>query len=337
MLTGRGGAVLSLAWCAMSGTMLASQAGPPLGAADRARIAEVGRLAMGLRPLIWPGWERTPLAILLVTDSAEYLFGHPTPSSGFTRTGHDSVLGDLWTRTRVFPPSLLATFPAVAGLPTIVVGTAEQTRKSSAEWVLTLLHEHFHQWQYSLPDYYRRVGLLDLSGGDSTGMWMLNYPFPYDSAPVQQAAKDLAQAVSRALDAAPSTRRSAVASVIRARAALMRRLTRADNRYLEFQLWQEGVARFIEYKAASLAASLGEPSRGFKALPDYQPYEVVAKRGRRELSRELAAFDLGKHRRTSFYPIGAAMALLLEEIRSDWKQEYEAAPFAMTSLFSAKP
>jgi hypothetical protein len=112
----------------------------------------------------WPGWRRAPFALLLVTDSAEYLMGHPRPTAEFTGAAHDSVLGlDVRSRARVFAPTLLATFPAVGELPTIVVGTPERTGKSSAEWILALLHEHFHQWQYSLPDYYRRTQGLDLS------------------------------------------------------------------------------------------------------------------------------------------------------------------------------
>ena len=107
---------------------------------------------------LWPGLERTPFAILVVNDSAEYLLGHPSPTSDFGSIGLDSVLKlEISVRPRIYAPTLLATFPAVGGLPTIVVGTARHTGKSSSDWVLTLLHEHFHQWQYTLADYYRRV------------------------------------------------------------------------------------------------------------------------------------------------------------------------------------
>ena len=254
--------LMLLGLSSLTPTGLLSQS--PLSNTGRARLAEANRLVRTLAERIWPGWERTPFALLLVTDSAEYLVGHPRPTSEFTGAGYDSTLGtDIRSRPRVFAPTLLATFPAVGGLPTVVVGTAERTGKSSADWVLTLLHEHFHQWQYSLPDYYRRSEELDLSGGDSSGIWMLNYPFPYDSAPVQAAAKDLARALSRALDAAPRRRGSAIQAVLRARTALAKHLAAADTRYLEFQLWQEGVARFIEYRAAELSSRslLARPSR----------------------------------------------------------------------------
>jgi hypothetical protein len=268
-----------------------------------------------------------------VTDSAEYLLGHPSPSSDFTGPQYDSTLGmDVWSRPRVFAPALLATFPAVGGLPTIVVGTAERTGKSSVDWILTLLHEHFHQWQYSLPDYYRRSGELDLAAGDSSGMWMLNYPFPYDSGPVETAAKELARALSRALQAAPGARDAAISTVVRVRAALGAHLTAADMRYLEFQLWQEGVARFIEYRAAELASGSHRPSRAYRSLADYTSYAAVAKRNRLRLTRELEQLDLSKNRRISFYSIGAAYAMLLEHTRPGWKQVYQSMPFVLTPL-----
>ena len=309
----------------------------PLSPADRARLAEANSLVASLAGRIWPGWQRTPFALLLVADSAEYLLGHPRPTSEFSGPLFDSMLGrDVRSRPRVFPPTLLATFPAVGGLPTIVVGTAERTGKSSTGWVLTLLHEHFHQWQYSLPDYYRRAEELGLSGGDSSGMWMLNYPFPYDSAPVQAAARNLARALAQALDTAPRPRGPAIEAVIRARAALAKHLTAAETRYLEFQLWQEGVARFIEYRTAELASRWHRPGSAYKRLPDHTSYEDVAKRNRISLRRELDQLDLGKDRRISFYSLGAAYALLLDSTQPGWKQKYESTPFVLTVLLKGE-
>ena len=49
------------------------------------------------------------------------------------------------------------------------------------------MHEHFHQLQYAQPGYYQAVAALGLSHGDQTGMWILNYPFPYTSASVTKS------------------------------------------------------------------------------------------------------------------------------------------------------
>src|SRR2546426_10031760 len=74
-----------------------------------------------------------------------------------------SLEGAVSARKRVSPPALLATFPAVTGVTTIVIGEPTNTGKTSTEWVLTVLHEHFHQLEYSHPGYYAGVDSLRLS------------------------------------------------------------------------------------------------------------------------------------------------------------------------------
>jgi len=217
-------------------------------------------------------------------------------------------------------------------VPTIVVGPAERTGKSSTAWALTLMHEHFHQWQYSQPDYYSGVARLGLARGDTTGQWMLDYPFPYDSAPVQRAMGSLAAALVRALEAGPAARRSALRAVTESRDRLRRMLAPADGRYFEFQLWQEGTARFIEYAVARAAAQAPAPAAEFRQLPDYQPYSEFAEGALRELRLKLAQLDLGRQRRVAFYPIGAALTLLLDQTRADWKRVYTERPFVLPDL-----
>jgi hypothetical protein len=313
-----------------------TQTGLQLRQEDRVRVAEAWRLADQVGDQVWSGWKHTAFQVLLVGDSAEFLVGHQHPAEGFARLGYDPALGSqVWTRPRRFSPTLLATFPAVSGVPTVVIGSAEATGKASTAWVLTLLHEHFHQWQYSQPYYYAGVSRLDLAQGDTTGQWMLDYAFPYDSAPVQRAMRNLATALARSLEAQPGARVEAVKNVIDARDTLRSRLTAADYRYFEFQLWQEGVARFIEYAAARAAAGGGQPAAEFRSLPDYEPYNRATDRALRSLRRELEQLDLARQRRVAFYPVGAAMALILEKTRPDWKRVYAQRPFALAALLSA--
>jgi hypothetical protein len=301
------------------------------------RLAEARELAARLGDRVWSGWGGTPFPVLLITDSVEFLSGAQHPGPEFVRRGFDPLMGqDVWTRPRRFPPTLLATFPAVNGKPTVVIGTAERTGKSSTAWVTTLLHEHFHQWQTSRPDYYAGVAALGLAHGDTSGQWMLDYPFPYDSAPVQQAVRRLATALRRALDAPSATRRDALAAVVAARDHLRRCLGADDYRYLEFQFWQEGTARFVEY-AVLKAAAAGGSSLAFRRLPDYESYAMELHRRQAALRRELDELALGSSRRVAFYPVGAAIALLLDETRPDWKRAYAEQPFTLARLLPGAP
>jgi hypothetical protein len=273
------------------------------------------------------------MAILLVTDSLEYLVGHPRPSGEFTSLGRDRRLEqEVLVRPRWLSPTLLATFPAVGGTSTIVVGPPERTGKSSPEWVLTLLHEHFHQWQSALPDYYARASGLGLARGDTTGRWMLDYPFPYDSVPVQRAVEALAGAIGQALAHREAPDSTAAVSL---RLDRVRRMLAADDyRYLEFQLWQEGVPRYIELAAAEAAANAGRPAEEFLRQPDHEPYAALAARLRRELERSLTGLSLGRDRRVAFYALGAGLAALRERSGGQWKGRYEREPFSLSSLLS---
>ena len=288
---------------------------------ERRHLAEAFRLAEAVRATVWPGWERTSMPVLFVTDSAEFLIGHPAPSPDFSALGADPLLErEIHTRSRRFPPTLLATFPAVSARPTIVVGSAARTGKSPAEWVTTLLHEHFHQWQSSLPDYYARATGLGLARGDTAGQWMLHYPFPYDSVPVQRAVRALAGALGRALSAPAHERADLLGRLAAERDRLRDMLSPADYRYLEFQLWQEGVPRFVEIAVAQAAGR------------DAVEYRELALRMLRESRDDLEGMSLGRDRRVSFYALGAGLALLLERVRPDWRLVYERRPFALLEL-----
>ena len=304
-----------------------------LPAADRIRLAEVRRLANAIQDSVWPGWGAAPFAVLLVTDSVEYLLWHPRPSADFQSLGFDSLLAtDVLARPRSFSPTFLATFPAVGGVVTIVVGEPAKTEKSSTTWVLTLLHEHFHQLQMSRPGYFAAVDALHLSHGDLTGMWMLTYPFPYDSAAIQRSFAGLAQVLLRtALADSGAPTADALRAYGAVRRALGVELAPADLRYLDFQLWQEGVARYVEYAAARAAARGYTPSPAFAALPDFVSYSDAARGLREQLVRELRTVDLGFNKRVTFYPIGAARALLLERTTPEWKERY------FTHIFTLDP
>jgi hypothetical protein len=302
-----------------------------LPADDRIRLAEVRRLANAIQDSVWPGWGAAPFAVLLVTDSVEYLLWHPRPSANFQSLGYDSLLAtDVLARPRTFPPTFLATFPAVGGVVTIVVGEPAKTGKTSTLWVLTLLHEHFHQLQMSRPGYVAAVEGLGLSHGDQSGMWMLNYPFPYDSGSIQRYFAGLAEVLLRTAlaDSGPPTA-DALRGYGRMRRALGVELAPADLRYLDFQLWQEGVARYIEYASAGEAARSYAPSPAFAALPDFVPYGDAARALREQIVRELRTVDLGFNKRVTFYPIGAARALLLDRTTPGWKARYFTSPLTL--------
>jgi hypothetical protein len=309
---------------------------PTLPEVDRIRIAEAFRLADALGNRVWPDWDKAPFAVLLVTPEHEFLIRHPKPSDDFTLIAEDAVLKHkVWFRQRKNPTNLLATFPAVGGVPTIVVGQAENTAaKTSTRWVITLLHENFHQLQYSQPRYYAEVDALGLARGDQTGMWMLNYPFPYTTPEVKDQFAVACKALAEALQARQQADfANKLASYVEARKKLQLKLKADYYKYLPFQAWQEGIARYTEYHVAELAASDYKPSEQFQDLKDYTAFKEEAGAILSRIEKELGSVKLEKAQRTAFYALGAAEGLVLDSARPGWRKQYFEEKFSLDKHF----
>jgi hypothetical protein len=306
---------------------------------DRVRLAEAFRIGDTLGNQLWSGSNKAPFSVLLVTPDNEFLIRHPKPSTDFTLLNYDRLLkSNIYYRKRTQSPQFLATFP-VAGVPTIVIGQAENTaKKTSTPWVVTVLHEHFHQLQYSQPGYYDDVNALGLSRGDQTGMWMLNYPFPYEWHEMQELFSHLGRALADALEARPGADFAVgLSAYLKQRRELEHILSPDDYRYVSFQMWQEGIARYTEYRIAKFASTHYKPGQAFRALKDYQGFGEVAEDINSGILSELIAIKLNDSRRVTFYALGAGEALLLDRARIHWRQRYFREKFYLDKFFVLPP
>lgn len=307
---------------------------PRIPETDRIRMAEAFHMADQFRGRIWKDWDAIPFAVLLVTPETEFLIRHPRPSDDFKFLEYDSLLkSEIFYRGRVHRTDLLATFPAVSGLPTIVVGQAENTQaRRSTRWVITLLHEHFHQFQQSQRDYYASVSELGLSGADQSGMWMLNYPFPYDSSEVSLQFQFLSRRLRETLFSPNPEFIVHLNRYVELRNEFNRMLREPDYRYFSFQLWQEGIARYTEVKAVEMIAAEYEPTELFRALRDFRTFKDESRGIRFEVLSQLRSMRLKETRRSSFYSFGAAEALLLDRASPGWQEQYFSHRFYLESL-----
>jgi hypothetical protein len=305
-----------------------SQSNPEMRMEDRIRIREATNISKLYGDKIWGGMNEAPFAIILVTDSIEFLINHPSPSKDFTLLGNDSILcSQVYFRKAVFNKYFLATFPAVDGLNTIVVGTPENTGRSSSEWIVTLLHEHFHQYVYSNPGYYEAVNQLNLSGGDKSGMWMLNYPFPYTDSIIAVQYKNYAQALSRSLSAiSTDSFEVQCKAYISERERLQQLLKPSDYRYFSFQIWQEGIARYTEYKFLELLDDY-QPSKEVLALPDFVSFKLYHRALYKNQLNRITQWQLSEHQRDCFYALGFGEGLILDKLDSMWRNKYLSDKF----------
>ncbi len=296
---------------------------------DAVRIREFYRLATQIQDQIWPHWSEAPNGLLLVTQDVEFLTHFPDPPKDFK-----AVADGFYARPRQFQISFLATFPAFGPPSVIVVGQPKNTTsKTSTRWLFTLMHEHFHQFQSEQPGYYRAVDDLGLSHGDTSGMWMLNYPFPYEKAEVAQAFAGLRDLLLSAVEERDEKKFAERARQYAAeRNKFLALVSPDDRKYFSFQLWQEGVARYTEIKAAEAAAHY-QPAADYAALSDYETFSNYAARPRRDALEELKKADLAEGKRTVVYSFGAAEALLLDRMKPHWKDDYFKHPLSMDAYF----
>jgi hypothetical protein len=316
---------------------VSAQDKPSIPDVDRIRLAEAFRLSRTVGDHVWKGWSKTPFAVMLITRDYEFLMRHPQPSPDFQLLGYDTLLkSNVYFRKRKFPTRLLATAPFIQGssLPVIAVGQAENTEaKTSTPWVITLFHEHFHQLQYTQPTYQAGIAALNLARGDETGMWMLNYAFPYDKKEVQEQFSALSKLLVEAVNATGRERAAKLAAYLQARRQFRQTLNPDDYKYLSFQFWQEGIARYTEYRVAKLAAARYKPSKEFRALKDYTPFAQVAGETREGIVKELLAAHLGESKRLVVYPFGAAEGLLLNSVSQSWQSRYFIDKFDLDKYY----
>ena len=313
--------------CLFFGSQLQAQT---LAAPDAIRVREFYRLESQIAEKVWTGWSTTPDSLLLVTEDTEYLTHHPHPPADFTKIDQD------WSaRKRQFPTSLLATFPAFGPLSVIVIGEpASTTAKTSTPWIATLFHEHFHQLQDSQPGSFDAVKKLGLDHGDTSGMWMLNYPFPYDKPEVVKSFDALRQLLLETLDEPDGHRFQILARHYAAeRRRFFAALTTDDGKYFEFQLWKEGIARYVEIRSAE-AAKEYKPTAEYAALPDYESFADYASKVRKNTAEELRQADIAKWKRTVVYSFGAGEGLLLDRLNPAWRQTYFSHGFTLAPYFT---
>jgi hypothetical protein len=309
---------------------------PEMRYEDRIRIREALEINDKLSDELWDNWSKAAFSILLVNSKYEYLIRHPMPSDDFRLLGFDSLLkSDIYYRKKVFPENFLATFNAVNNIPTIVVGVPEKTGKRSSEWIISLLHEHLHIYQYLQPDYAEDVSKLGLAKGDTTGMWMLNFPFPYDSIHVNEMFNELCRNLLEAINTIGNDGfKTKAVRYLSLRKRFTEMLTKDDYNYFSFQLWQEGVAMYTELRMSQLAGERFTVSEQFRNLEDYIPFEDLTGNILENIKSNLKELRLTTYRRVAFYYLGAGEAILLDEFKPAWRWEYFKSKFYLEKYFN---
>jgi hypothetical protein len=148
----------------------------------------------------------------------------------------------------------------------------------------------------------------------------------------------MVEALAEALKSAKTPQFSGrLTAYIESRKQFEQALAPEDYRYFSFQLWQEGIARYTEYRVAKLAARLYEPTKEFTLMKDFSSFDQDASATLDRILSRLPKLSLDKDQRIAFYTVGAAEALLLDEASPDWQRRYVGEKFYPDKYFVKRP
>jgi hypothetical protein len=303
---------------------------------DKIRIKEAMKIVSAYGDKIWNGWSKTGFPTIIVADNYEYLISYPYTPSGFQPAGFDSFLSsEILKRDRKFDVRFEASFPVFDSITTIVIGIPENTAAAnSSRWVITYLHEHFHQLQDGYPDYQQSIEGLDLKGNDSSGMWMLNFKFPYEDEKVSAQFRNLLQtSMLTVLSTSDKYFHDNYKLYLEERDKFKSLLSEKDYRYFSFQIWQEGLARYTEYKLIELMRDNYKCSEEFQKLKDYIPFDTLFNRMHDKLLQEAMFFRLEQVKRVAFYTLGALEGLILDRVNPNWRDRYFTDKFYIEKYY----
>ncbi|SNT25590.1 hypothetical protein SAMN05421640_2983 [Ekhidna lutea] len=272
------------------------------------RIAEIQQIAEEVKASYWPEWMEVPFIILLVDEDFEYLAGHPNPATFSQASYFDSLLNQkIYFRKRTFPKNMSASFPLIDSNPVIVMGNIMNSYFDEERWVWTLLHEHFHQFQYTREGYYQKSNELDLAKDSLDGMWPLNYSFPYENDTVDQIIEEMSGLLLKSMDG-----ESVLPKYWEAKRQLKSVISEKDYRYFNFQIWQEGFPRFLEIDLLQHWNQTNSNENRIKLLREY----------REEIREDLSEPNLKDRGRLIFYSLGATEWILISSTNHQWKRGY---------------
>ncbi|PHR63187.1 MAG: hypothetical protein COA47_00805 [Robiginitomaculum sp.] len=283
-----------------------------------ALLAEGRQIAQRYGNQLWPGFSQTRFDVLLVTQQQELLFCAKNRPDGFEpwRFDPETSCPVYIRKPGQFSPKTQVTLHLDGSGPTIVMGEPQSLEDNPAAWLATLWHEHFHQYQMSRLRFQNRPDQTD--------------PFSYSNPVPAKVLTTLSRQLAEILRQPDRKTRLHLAQAYATnRTELLSHLSDPDQTYLEFQLWQEGVARYTELAMAEFAAGstvqIGDTPHDFAAL---------AANLRRRVLQVLSDPEPMRHQRVLFYSIGAAEALVLDEINPHWRSSYLTYPFALKNHFA---
>ena len=293
----------------------------PLQAKDVARLVELFRITDVLGDALWPGFDARAVPIAVNFDDAhELLLGHPDPPAEYLLVeGRDADGIPLLMREGVsrYGPGGGGWAVELAGADTVYVSRPVEG-ESLDRYLLVLLHEAFHVYQ-------------DRFRGESEGPWQEP---PEDDANYSAGIGLESRVLAAALATEDETElRELAAAFVAVRHARREGLSPGVLRYETEYEFSEGTATYSQVRALELLIEAGGlEGAGLADDPDYRGFRDAAPLLEDFLSKVLASPDAVIAFIHAQYQHGMAQCLVLDRVRSGWKEELREAGISQFTL-----
>ena len=306
---------------------------------DLARLEEVHNLIDGLGPGLWAGWGEDHLPLLLESDTADFLVGHPAPPEGFETMAGLTVGGEpVSTRAGHLVPGIgvqpIGDQLGVALLPRDrlqafvdeLLGSGVVTL-DDVQYVRWVAHEAFHVFELrSVGGELPRFGFE----GSETEMGGVLAETDGFSERLADEARLLKRALATQTDA---ELRAAVDTFLRGREQRRATLPAEIGGFEQAVEWSEGLARYSDVRLLQAAASDYRPSPAFAALGASYPEPEATWTDAVHWLDDLSSVPGTV--RDRYYELGAAQAYLLDRLMPGWHPRALPGGESLESLLRA--
>lgn len=188
-------------------------------------------------------------------------------------------------------------------------------------WCYTYMHEQVHRWQMSLGSYSENMEKEPFFG-ENHALLIKTMHQQLQNPKLRSAVIQLIEGLSE-LAEGPSGKQTK--KTLAAWNYLKHSMDERSFSYFEYSIWQEGFAKYLEFKVATTSA--GQTSHDVSAsYLDHKEYSDF-------LAYYL--FSESMHPRTEVhaYRIGALLAIALDAQKIPWLDHYKNHPFDVNGLF----
>jgi hypothetical protein len=162
---------------------------------------------------------------------------------------------------------------------------------------------------------------------------MLNYPSPYDSTVIINQYQKFTTALTEAVNTIVKKGfKKSLTIYMKEKQVFKKLLKPEDYRYFSFQLWNEGLATYTEYKFLEILSSY-KFSAAIRAVKNLMPLPQYKKEFFKAQMLSLKELQIQQDKRICFYPIGFAEGLLLDISNKGWRNKYFTDKFNTDNYF----